>query len=96
MWPIQEHLGGGTTLIFFNKIFNIFAYSEKKHKNIETNLSMIGTFAGPAASENPKMQNIVKNRSKGQFPKIQKICKYIYPILYQNAKFGGPGVRNVD
>ena len=47
-------------------------------------------------SENAKYgQKFKKGPIFNIFQKFQKHVKS-YPILYQNAKFGGPGVKNVD
>ena len=66
----------------------MFKKTQKK-KIFETNLSVIGV------RENAKYgQKLKKGPIFNIFQKFQKHVNS-YPILYQNAKFGGPRVKNV-
>ena len=91
----SQNRGGQAKICF--ALNSRFLYLEKtqKKKIFETNLRVIG-LSRALQRKNPKMPNMVKNRKKRSiFNIFQKFQKHVksYLILYQNAKFGGPGVN---
>ena len=84
---------------FFRAKFEIFVYLEKIQKKtiFETNLSVIGLSGTQRRAKIRKCQIWSKIEKRPIFNIFQKFRKHVnsYPILYQNAKFGGPRVKNV-
>ena len=99
--PKTFHLRGGTTPNFFQTKFSVFLHIRKKHKKRKflRLIWALSDFRGPRSArktENAKYgQKLKKGPIFNIFQKFQK-CVNKYPILYQNAKFGGPRVKNVD
>ena len=91
----------GTTPNFFQTKFSVFLHIRKKHKKRKflRLIWALSDFRGPRGArktENAKYgQKLKKGPIFNIFQKFQK-CVNKYPILYQNAKFGGPRVKNVD
>ena len=98
---VQSYFKGGTTPNFFQTKFSIFLHIRKKHKKRKflRLIWALSDFRGPRGARKTENAKYGQKFKKGPifniFQKFQK-CVNKYPILYQNAKFGGPRVKNVD